>query len=133
LKHWILGAAVLAAGLIFANSPAGAFPPAAPADPHAVRPVGSPHGPNPLNLTPAQQKKFAALQMKYQPQAIKAIRGAKTSADVRKRLAPLEKKMNTEVMAILTPAQQKKFRALRAEAAMRDKAAAAHAGVAPRK
>ena len=132
LKHWLMGAAILVTGLIFVNTPAGAFPAGGPPPPHAVHPGNLPRSANPLNLSPAQQQKVSALNLKYQPEAMKALQGVKTPEEARKKLAPFEKKMESEVMKILTPAQQTKFRALKADALKQEKAAAARVKAAPK-
>ena len=133
LKHWLMGAAVLVSGLILANSPAGAFPPGAPPQPRVVRPGTLPPSANPLNLTPAQQQKLTALTTKMMPDIQKAMQGAKTPAEARKKMMAIQKKMEPQIMKVLTPAQQKKYRVLEANAVKREKEFAAAARTAPKK
>ena len=129
-----MGAAVLVTGLILANSPAGAFPQGGPPPPRVVRPGTPPPNSNPLNLTAAQQQKLAALSTRMKPDIEKAMqKGAKTPVEMRKMVMAIQKKWEPEVMKVLTPAQQKKFRVLQANAVKREKAFAAAARTAPKK
>lgn len=127
-----MGAAVLLTGLILANTPAGAFPPGAPQPPRAMRPGTMPHSANPLDLTPAQQEKVRALGMKMQPEVQKALQSSKSPEEAQRKLAPFQKKMEAAVMKILTPAQQVKYRAMKANAVAHGKAAMARPKAAPK-
>ncbi|HZV21567.1 MAG TPA: hypothetical protein VE986_08490 [Hyphomicrobiales bacterium] len=82
----------------------GQLTPSAPSQPQALG-LNDPR--NPLHLTPDQQRKWIATQMKYQPQAQAILQSASLKPDQKRaQFESLSKKVDVELNAILTPSQR---------------------------